>query len=167
MTTAISRFPAKNIFAKTVLLHQRRIPRYTGWNAVRWAENDFWLAFRFPMRCLAKKLSASSRAPFVWPSQKMFRFPSPRLLWWWVGRSKKKKKRMNTWRGLGSRQGRAAKEESLVTKCPCLVLYGVFPGLLGQCILVTYPRRMAGLWRLAWTKWPETHRLRAIMRARD
>ena len=23
---------------------------------------------------------------------KMFRFPSPRLLWWWVGRSGKKKK---------------------------------------------------------------------------
>ncbi len=30
---------------------------------------------------------------------KMFRFPSPRLLWWWVGRSgKKKKKRWNAWR---------------------------------------------------------------------
>ena len=28
---------------------------------------------------------------------KMFRFPSPRLLWWWVGRSgKKNSKRMNT-----------------------------------------------------------------------
>ena len=24
---------------------------------------------------------------------KMFRFPSPRLLWWWVGRSGKKKKK--------------------------------------------------------------------------
>ncbi len=33
---------------------------------------------------------------------KMFRFPSPRLLWWWVGGSSKKKKRMNTLRDLGS-----------------------------------------------------------------
>ena len=42
---------------------------------------------------------------------KMFRFPSPRLLWWRVGRSgkKKKEKRMNTWRGLGSRECRDAK----------------------------------------------------------
>ena len=39
---------------------------------------------------------------------KMFRFPSPRLLWWWVGRSGKKQ-RMNTWRGLGSKEGWAAK----------------------------------------------------------
>ena len=46
----------------------------------------------------------------------MFRFPSPCLFLWWVGRSGKKKKRMNTWRGLGSRVGQAAKQESLVTK---------------------------------------------------
>ena len=43
----------------------------------------------------------------------MFCFPSPRLLLWWVGRSGKKKKGMNTWRGLRSREGRAAKKESL------------------------------------------------------
>ena len=46
----------------------------------------------------------------------MFRFLSPRLLWRWVGRSvgqkKRKKKKMNTWRGLGSREGRTAKEKT-------------------------------------------------------
>ena len=56
------------------------------------------------------------------PPQNVFRFPSPRPLWWWVGQSgktktktktkknkKKRKERMNTWRGLGSREDRAAK----------------------------------------------------------
>ena len=37
---------------------------------------------------------------------KMFRFPSPSLLWRWVGWSGKKK---NTWRGLAASEGRAAK----------------------------------------------------------
>ena len=45
----------------------------------------------------------------------------------------------------------------------CLGLtFGVFPGLLGQCISVTYRRRTARK-KLALTTRPETHRPRAIM----
>ena len=45
----------------------------------------------------------------------------------------------------------------------CLGLtFGVFPGLLGQYISVTYRRRTARK-KLALTTWPETHRPRAIM----
>ena len=38
--------------------------------------------------------------------------PSLVMVGWSVGQ-KKKEKRLNTWRGLGSREGRAAKQESL------------------------------------------------------
>ena len=38
--------------------------------------------------------------------------PSLVMVGWSVGQ-KKKEKRMNTWRGLGSREGRATKQESL------------------------------------------------------
>ena len=55
----------------------------------------------------------------------MFRFPSPSLSWGWVGQSGKKKKGTITWRGLGAREGRAAKYESLVTLSFCSQSDGV------------------------------------------
>ena len=47
------------------------------------------------------------------------------------------------------------------------LLYGVFPGLLGQGISVTYQRRTARRRKLARTTWPETHRPRVIMKPKD
>ena len=166
MTTAIT-------FSRQKYFCENRPSSSTSYTTIHWLKccsmSGKWLLISLPISdaVLGKETFRQLASSFCMAIPKNVSFSiAPSLVM--VGRSvEQQKKRMNTWRGLGSREGRAAKEESLLTKYPCLVLYGVFPGLLGQCILVTYPRRMAGLWKLAWTKWPETHRLRAIMRPRD
>ena len=164
MTTAIT-------FSRQKYFCENRPSSSTSYTTTHWLKccsmSGKWLLIRLPISdaVLGKETFRQLASSFCMAIPKNVSFSiAPSLVM--VGRSVEQKKSEWTLEGVWVPDKAELLRNKVVTKCPCLVLYGVFPGLLGQCILVTYPRRMAGLWKLAWTKWPEPHRLHAIMRPR-